>query len=61
VLTKINLTRNQVGNAGVQYLADALQHYPTLVRLNLEENEIDGQGAQYLANVLEPILVSIND
>ncbi|CAF4209953.1 unnamed protein product, partial [Rotaria sordida] len=52
-LITLNLATNDIGNKGVQSLANALQYNTTLRALNLEVNKIGPEGAQYLANALE--------
>ncbi|CAF0988062.1 unnamed protein product [Adineta ricciae] len=51
-LTTLNLSWNKIGDAGAQYVSDALRHNTTLTVLDLYDNEIGDAGAQYVSDAL---------
>ncbi|CAF1654887.1 unnamed protein product, partial [Adineta ricciae] len=51
-LTTLDLSWNQIGDAGAQYVSDALRHNTTLTTLNLWHNQIGEKGAQYVSDAL---------
>lgn len=51
-ITALRLGENNIGDAGIQFLVEALIAYPTLITLDLRENNIGGLGAQFLAELL---------
>jgi Ran GTPase-activating protein (RanGAP) involved in mRNA processing and transport len=48
-VVKLNLSKNRIGDAGVQALAAEFEHLPALAELDLGGNEIGAAGAQALA------------
>ncbi|CAF4270656.1 unnamed protein product [Rotaria socialis] len=52
-LTALDLSTNQMRNAGIQHLANILENNTTLTTVNLAINRIGPIGTQYLANVLK--------
>ncbi|CAF4659879.1 unnamed protein product [Rotaria socialis] len=52
-LTALDLSTNQMRNAGIQHLASILENNTTLTTVNLAINRIGPIGTQYLANVLK--------
>ena len=57
-MTTLNLSKNSIGDAGAQYLADGLKHNETLTTLHLRKNQVGDLGAQYLADALKTNTVS---
>ncbi|CAF1691629.1 unnamed protein product, partial [Adineta ricciae] len=51
-LTTLDLSGNQIGDAGAQYMSDALRHNTTLTTLDLSGNQIGDAGAQYVSDAL---------
>ncbi|CAF4104263.1 unnamed protein product [Rotaria socialis] len=58
-LTALDLSTNQMRNAGIQHLASILENNTTLTTVNLAINRIGPIGTQYLANVLKNNLTLI--
>ncbi|CAF1160783.1 unnamed protein product [Adineta steineri] len=52
-LTTLDLHRDNIGDAGAQYLAVGLRQNKTLTTLNLYNNSIGDVGAQHLADVIQ--------
>ena len=52
-LIELNLRANQIGDAGAQALATALEQNTSLTELNLFDNQIGAAGAQALAKALQ--------
>lgn len=47
------LTRGDIGQTGIQKLAEGLKHNENLISLNLNSNEINHEGAFYLQEAME--------
>ncbi|CAF3544208.1 unnamed protein product [Rotaria socialis] len=52
-ITELNLSNNEIGDIGAQYLAHALRDNKTLTLLDLSGNEIGNTGAQHFATALQ--------
>ncbi|CAF4007292.1 unnamed protein product [Adineta steineri] len=52
-LTTVDLSRNEIGDIGAQYLAATLQNHQTLATLDLSHNRIGNKGALYLYDALK--------
>ncbi|CAF1527230.1 unnamed protein product [Adineta steineri] len=52
-ITRLDLTRNNIGPQGAQHLADALKINQTLKILSLSDNTIGEEGACYLSDALK--------
>ncbi len=51
-MTKLDLFRNEIGDAGALAIAEALGFNTTLTRLHLDENEIGDEGEQAIADAV---------
>ena len=51
-LTMIDLGRNNIGDEGAKYVAEALKVNTSLTKINLWDNDIGDEGAKYVACLL---------